>query len=387
MVFVKGALAVFFAFGIFIFSIEGIFALGVSPAKIEMNFEPGLEKDISYQVFGGNPNAELQIYASGDLKNYITFDKTTLSGEGGSFTAHLKLPDSLEVPGRNFVYIGIGEKVDPELIQGQIGTVVAINVLINVYVPYPGRYLEVDLKSSDANVGEPVRFELNLESKGEEEINVSPAIQIYSGDKFVENLYFSSRLIQSQEKIGLKKELDTSGYNPGVYRAVAVVDYGVLARDEEQFRIGELKIDLINYTRQVGIGGIRKFELEIQSGWNDVIDGAYADIYFSNQSGIFGNFRTTTTTLTPWEKKKIDGYFDSSGLSVGIYDANITLYYFGRNVGSSSSQSVKVEFVEGKSNIGLIYYTVLGVVILIIILFVAWKFLRRKNGRKIRWKE
>lgn len=363
--------------------IENVFALGVGPAKVEYNFEPGMEQTINYFVLEDNPSMEHEISLEGDLAPYVRLDRTSLVG-ADSFNVKIKLPERIEKPGKHTIFVVVAQKIDPELIQGAIGTSITMKVVINIYVPYPGRYLDIDLRGQDVNVGDPLTFELNLESKGEQEVTVTPYIEVFAGNNSKEVLPFNTRTIKSQEKIGLQKVLDTSSYNPGVYKAIAIVDYGVLAQDEVQFRVGELRIDIINYTKQIEIDKIEKFELEIQSGWNDPIDGAYADVTFFNSSGFSQSFRTTTSTLTPWENKKIESYFDTSNFSIGFYNANVTLSYFGKNSGKSSSLIIQVEFIEKKAKGFSILLIILGgsVFVVCAIILLILKFFRKNGKRK-----
>lgn len=374
----KKKVMLFVLFVAIIFSLATVSALGVSPAKKEYNFKPGLEDAISYRVFESNPDMELELYVKGNLAEYVTLDKNFLTG-GGIFSAHLKLPDNIEAPGRNRILIGVKQKVDPELIQGAIGTAITIQVVIDVYVPYPGRYLEIDLHGHDANIGEPVQFELNVQSRGEEDISVVPKIEIYSSEKKVETLLFKPRTIKSQEYVGLKKILNTSDYNPGNYKAKAIIDYGALAEDEIDFRIGSLFINLVNYSSVFPIGKLSPFEIEIESGWNNMIDGAYANIDILNGSKVLDSFKTTTTNLVPWEKKKIVGHFDTSNYTEGAYDANITLFYFGKEKGESNSELVQIFFVKQASLV--IWYSIGGAGMLLIIILVLIKIFSRHKGK------
>lgn len=364
-----------FLFGIILF-LNNVSSLGVSPALKEYNFKPGLEAEITYRVFATSADMELELYVAGELAEYVNLDRESLVG-GGSFTATLKLPEDVKLkPGKNRIYIGVKEKVDDELISSSIGTSVTIQVVILIHVPYPGRYLEVDLKSKDVNVNEPIDFELDIKSYGEENVIVTPKIEISSGDKILDVLEFRERIILSQELVQLKKTFYPEEYNPGNYKATAIVDYeGETAIDEETFRIGELIINILDYTKRVLIGKTSAFDLSIESGWNDKIDGAYAEVSFLDN---FGNkildFPTFTTNLAPWENKTITGYFDSSNFSSGFYDANITLIYFGKDVGKSENQIVKVEFVN-ENNLILIGGIILGVIVFGLVL---WVVLRRR---------
>lgn len=364
------------------FLIENVSSLGVSPAKREYNFKPGLEGEVTFTVFGDSAK-ELEMYVRGDLAQYVSLDKKTLIGGGGEFTAKFKLPDSIEKPGRHRIEIWVAEKIDEELIEGTIGTSVIVVPAIDIYVPYPGRYLDVNLMGQDVNVGEPVEFQLDIKSSGDEEVSVIPKIEIYSSDRRIETLLFNQRIIASQEFVGLKKTLSTVGYNPGNYKAKAIVDYGALAEDEVNFRIGDLVIDMTSYTSQLVIGKLQKFDVGIKSGWNNQIDGAYAQVDVINGSQVLDSFKTTSTSLVPWEERNITGYLDTSNYTEGFYDANITVFYFGKEVGKSTSKLVKIEFIKLRSL--KVWYIIGGAGIFIILALILIKILLRnksiKNGK------
>jgi len=373
-----------FVFVIFIFLINFVFALGVSPAKVEANFVPGFETEITYTVSHNNPSTEFELYVAGDLNDSVKLDKDKLVG-GGSFTASVNLPMIIEKPGRHRILIGVKEVVsekDLEVSGAMIRTSVTIQAVIDINVPYPGKYIETSLSSHNVNSGEPVNFKLGIISKGKEDVNVTPKIDINFGNKTIETLYFMNREIKSQEKIELEKSLDTSGYNPGTYSALAIVDYGKLAISESTFKIGELSINLVNYTKQIEIGGIQRLNLEIESGWNDNIDGVYAEIFIFNNSGTFAEFETSSTTLEPWERKNIVGFFETDNFEKGFYSANLTFIYYGKNVGKSSSELIEIEFIEKESSVKMILFIVAGIILLIVILLIVIKKYFWKNGKK-----
>ncbi|HIH63307.1 MAG: hypothetical protein QT05_C0015G0008 [archaeon GW2011_AR13] len=363
--------------------ITSISALGVSPAIKEYNFQPNFEDVIKYRTLGIPSNMELELYAEGDLAEYVTIDKKKLFGEG-EFRVSLDLPEHIEVPGKHIIYIGVKEKVDPELIQGTVGTSVTIQAVIVIYVPYPGKWIDASLTGNNVNVNESVNFELSLTSKGTEDVEVSPRIEISSKDKIIETLYFTNRLIKSQENIGLKKTLETVGYNPGTYLATAVVDYGTIVLSKVDFKIGELTIEITNHTDKILLGGVKRFEIEIESGWNNNIENAYAKVDFFNESGKVTEFKTSPTSLIPWEKKTIEGFFDTSGFVEGTYNANITMIYYGTaDISKTSNKVVSVQFIkESKLNITLI--AIIGAIILIIIMIIIITILiiKKKNDKK-----
>ncbi|MFH1787746.1 MAG: hypothetical protein ABH811_03075 [archaeon] len=376
----KRYLLIFFSIFIFLFLTETCYSLGATPARVDINFYPGAEKTIVYNVLEDNNEKELEIIVDGDLAEYVKLDKKTLVGSD-SFKAVLKLPEYIEKPGEHKIFVWIKEKIDEELV-GDVGTSVNVGVLIVVDVPLPGRYVELELESDNVNVGEPVNFALKVISKGTEIINITPQIEIVSQNNLndpIETLYFQERELKSQDVLKLKKSLDTTGYNPGKYKATALVEYGKLAKAEADFRIGDLIIYMINHTNEIVIEKIKPFDVEIESGWNNQIDGAYAHILIFNNSKVLADFKTSSTSLTPWERKTITGFFDTSNFTKGIYDANITLIYYGKERGESVSELVKVEFVE-KTNEIIIVLIIVGIVILLAaIFFVIRYFIKKKK--------
>jgi len=372
----------FLIIGIIFFLINMSSALRVSPGKIEFNFQPNFEKKIGYSAYQENPERELKLYVEGDLAEYVKLDKEKLIG-GGTFTATLKLPENIEKPGKHRIFIVVREILDEELIGTTIAGLVAIKGVIDIYVPYPGRYLEItNFKSHNVNTKEPVNFELEISNKGKENLTITPRIEIISSNKTIENLYFKERFLESPGEIKLKKVLNTTNYNPGTYIALAIVDYGKIAKAESEFKIGELIINILNHTRQVFIGGLHKFDIEIESGWNNNIDGVYAEVFFLNNSNAMLSFKTSSTSLTPWGKKNITGYFDTRNFEEGFYDANITLFYYGKDVGKSSSKLVKIEFIK-ETNKLLVMVIVAGILfVLIIIGFLIRKYFLKNYKKK-----
>ena len=381
---------IFIVLIISLFLIKWVYALGIVPAIIEEDFTPNLEKEIIYRV--SDTNKEIKIYAQGDLAEYVKFNKEKLDGRG-EFIATLKLPAEIK-PGRNRIFIVVEEVIeeDEEVIGSVIGTSVTIKGVIDINMPFPGKYLEISLESHDANIGETVDFELEIISWGKEDVTVAPEIEILSlpDQKHIETLQFKNREIKSRETIKLGKSLDTSKYNAGNYRAVATVDYGgdKPAKAESDFRIGELIINIVNYTRQIIIKDFQPFNIEIESRWNNEIDGVYARVFIFNESEILTDFKTSSNSLIPWERKNITGFFDTNNFDKGFYKANITLFYYGKDVGKSSSKLVEIEFIkEKKINILLITGIVLGIIILVVIAWILIKKSRQKNGRKTKDKK
>ena len=373
---------IFILFLISLLCINNVFAIAISPARTIVQFKPNMEFDVGYSVSSSYSDKDIDLFVEGDLTEYATLSKDTLPSEGGSFSVSVKLPEKIEPPGKKLMYIAAREKIDKELAKGALGVSVAIRSVLAVYVPYPGKYLETELRAHNVNIEEPITFELDVYSRGTDEVLMKPRIEIYDEHgNLIDTIYFLERAISGQSEIFLKKTMNTTGIFAGNYYALSKIDYDTAtAESRADFKIGELRVDILNYTKQIIVGGIRKFEIEIESGWNDQIDGAYAEIIILNNSEKITEFKTSPTNLNPWESKIITGYLDATEIMPGMYDANITIVYYGRDKGKSTNKLVQVEFIEKeKINYLLISGVVLGIIILFVVLFCILKYGKKKK--------
>lgn len=383
----KRGLIIFIAvFLIIISGIGSVSAIKITPAKISGTFKPNLEREINYFVSSGL-NRYLEIYTRGDLAEYINLSTTRIFKDG-SFTATIKLPEKLETPGQKNTFIGVREELDKELIgSGGMGTSVSVESRFSLFVPYPGKYVESHLSAHNVNTNEPIRFEIEMVGRGDETVIAEPRIEIFSdtGD-LIDVLEFRDREISSGEKIGLKKEWDTSGQSPGRYSAISIIEYGGKnpSEDMKEFRIGELTLDLVNYSEKIPISGMTGFDLVIKSGWNDKIDGAYAEVKIFNNTSPYNRiayFKTIPTDLDPWGQETITGYFNSSLFEPGLYESDIFLYYYGRDVGRTNRETVNIRFVE-KQESEVNYFIWGSVIVGLSLLITVILFLLFKDGSK-----
>ncbi|MEM5808209.1 MAG: hypothetical protein QW818_03700, partial [Candidatus Aenigmatarchaeota archaeon] len=176
-----------FAFILFLISlllVQNVYAIGISPASMFINFEPNLKKTITYMVIN-NQNKEIQVnmYVTGELKDYIKLTKTTdilKAGEVKSFTFEISLPDKLDKPGDHEARIGAIESIPATAGEGAtVAARTAVESIFIVRVPYPGKYIQVKLDAKDVNLGQIATFILAISNLGELDVTVSGEIDIF----------------------------------------------------------------------------------------------------------------------------------------------------------------------------------------------------------------
>ncbi len=352
-------------------------ALGISPAKHYVDFKPGLELEYSFNVYADS-GQRIEVYSAGEFADLVKFDKKELDG-GGSFSVKVKLPDSIEKPGKHTLLIGAREKVDEE--EG-IGTSIVIQAPIFISVPYPGKYAEASFSCNNANAGESVKFILDISSLGKEPITAVAGIEISSGTNKIETLNLGAKYIANQEKHSFKKTMNTTNYKPGDYNSNAIVEYGGDKRIDIgcEFRLGSLFVNISNYTLEIFKPGIKPFEINIESLWNNNLDNVYGIVYISGNGKNLTEFSTPGISLGAWEKKTLKGYIDTDAIEKGEYDVKVRLNYAGTY--SLAQGKLKI-----KEKINVLIYLVIGMIVLIIVsvivLIIKYKFFRRQGKGKL----
>jgi hypothetical protein len=359
---------------ILIFLTSGVFAVsGVSPGSYELDFEPLLEQEFVFK-FIFDDGIKTQLYVEGALGNYVTLDKEELVG-GGDVVVKLSLPSEVETPGSNLIRIGARQASEEK---GGVGFVANVRGIIKINVPYPGKYVELDLKVPSANAGELVNISLDAASLGKEDVEISPLIQIFQDGDKIETIELGKAKITSSDSKSFSTILDTTNYLPGDYNVTALAEYekGVFARDDDPFRLGELMVKILDYPIEFREDKIERFEIEVESLWNNQIEDLYAEV------GVIGSdvsFITTSVGLRPWRKINLVGFLDTSDIDSEEFQVEIVLHYGGK----TTSEVFSAKLILNYDYVPWLF----SVVVLIIVGFLAWRIWifsghLKKNGKK-----
>ncbi len=346
-------------------------AIGIKPSSVLINFVPNHEEIIGFKSTSSNsPNIKIE----GTLSEYFSIEENNIAKDG-TFTIKVKLPDKIDTPGDNVVFISLTEIKDET---GMLSARASIRTPIVIRVPYPGSYSEIGFNAPDMNINETKAFTVTINNKGKEDIKHAKAIiSIYTlDDKRIDILSSEEKPVKAGDSIELKALFDPSRHSAGTYKAIAHVTYDANSKDIAQtFRIGILDIKLTNYTKEFIKGKISKFNIRLESGWNSIIRNVHAEVKILNNSKLISSFKTISTELNPWEIKDLSTFWDHQTIDFGEYDVEIELHY-----------ENKVKKVQGKINIIKEhssrfnrYFNLTNVLIAIIILLVIAIILKSSN--------
>jgi hypothetical protein len=381
-----------------IFMISSVFALGVTPARTTLDFEPGLSRSVGFEILNsGNEDMKVVFSAQGELAEYISLDvdeASILAAENSkSFSYNLNLPSEL-TPG-----LHTGEVFAMQLPSGptsegsQILATLAVVTQVYVYVPYPGKYASSKMYVYNANQGEDVAFVFPVTSQGEFDLTaVRASVDIYNKlNEKVASFATDSIAVPS----GTRKELAykwKADVPIGDYLAKAslIYDDGTL-NFEETFSVGSEDLVL----KEINVGGfslgeIAKLEMLVENKWSEPISDAHVETKIMNDRGdIVSSFESATYDVEPLSKKVFVSYWDTAGVRVGTYETEVAVVYGEK----SSVKALQFDVEEDKLTvIGLGYvisaegddsntlmFVLIGVIILLVLVNLLWFFMFRKR--------
>ncbi|MCK4714561.1 MAG: hypothetical protein KAT35_03225, partial [Candidatus Aenigmarchaeota archaeon] len=267
-------LAAMVAVAVIISSSGSADALGVTPGRSTIDFKPGLEMTKSFTITNNeHKQFNAYIYVEDSLRDYITFDNEIIafseSDSSKAFTYTIKLPERLIPPGDHWGKIvvmelpadffsadgitdasltAMGERpvglIEYEGDEGksQIAATVAVIHQVRVKVPYPGKYLQLDMSVQEAVPDAPVSFFVKLYNLGKEDLaRVTASIDILGPtNEVIATLEAGPASVKSMAK-GELLVVWKADVNPGMYHAAATVRYdGEVGKTEKTFYVGNM---------------------------------------------------------------------------------------------------------------------------------------------------
>jgi hypothetical protein len=381
------------------FMIGSVCALGVTPGRTTVNFEPDLKRNVEFKIVGGEADLDLKLSVEGELGKYITipFEYISISAAEGSkeVSYSVNLPHDLE-PGLHKGEVVITE-VPREAPTGEsyVQAILAVAVQFHVNVPYPGKFASANLVTYNANQGEDVTLVIPVMSKGEFDLtSVKANFDIYNRlNEKVDSFTTSSIAIPS----GTKKEIVykwKADVPIGEYRTVATVIYdeGVVNL-EGVFSVGEKELELQEISvSDFSLGQIVKLEMLVENKWSEPISGAYIDTMIKNAGGdVVSRFESTTYDIAALAKQVFISYWDTAGVTEGNYQTEVSINYGDK----SSKKTLQFEVSEnelvivglgyvisaeasGEGTSSLVMILIVVIVVLVLINLLWFLFLRKR---------
>ncbi len=356
---------------LFLILLPSALGIGLSPARIEIPYQPGANLTYDFMVLNNLKTPLLvELYTTGELSKQIVIHgplKFELDpGMVRKLSFSIFMPEGLE-PGLHKSGIGAIEGI-PETEGGgtQLAARAAVVMQVWVRVPYPGKYIEISLHAEDVELGEETPLRITIKNLGSEDILAEDEINIFENEEKLATVSAGKAQVKARETAELKASWKAD--HAGTYRAEALVKYdGSEATASATFRVGTLDLEIINLSRErVSPGEIAKFKLKLKSLWNQPIQAIHADLEIVKEDKTLKSASSAPFDLGVWEEKEIPIFLETAGLEEGNYDARVKVYFENRT---------KERFFENRLEIVKYKPPEISLSILAIVLLIALVFI------------
>ena len=364
---------------------SSVSAIGISPDKLYIEYGPLSEGELTVYIINTEDkdiNASLTL--EGALSKYFLIKQKSISIDSlntGIFTINYRLPAKIDTPGLNNIIMKVKKN---SFFSKGLSAYLSVLSKIVVDVPYPYKYLEYDFETKSVNEGEEINFEFNIQSKGVKNIfDVVSKIEVYDAhdlDNLVLELEGDKFPLVSGRSKSTKIELNSSEIGIGDYFIDAYLVYdGIESKHvNETISVGYEDVDVLNYTKSVISGGIKKFSVLLKNRWNYDVNKVYIESYLSRDNvPITERSVSHTVDMRALEEVDVPVYLDVSELISGGYTLVMDIHY------SDFVKQEKVEIlIEEKIEIsmGMIVAIVLIVLVFLNIIWMTVQAEKRSKG-------
>jgi len=350
-------------------------AIGVVPGKLTMPFVPFHEEDIIFDIWGPT-----DVKAETNCPDIITIDNI-IRANGASrakVSAHIKLPERLE-PGKKSCGISFAERPNKDI---PLGTTVTVVAVLEIDVPYPGKYAMLSLTAPNAMPNEDLKIYATITNLGTDTLDAYADIIIkdYQNNTIKVRKTYVKRL-GSKETGSFGTTFAAGTLESGKYIAKAIFDYDSgFTSDEKHFVIGMLGIELKNYTKEIASKAISPFEVTVTSLWGNPLEDVFAEIKILDpKTNSTVSAKTPSITLLPYGTEAIEGFIDARNLEPGNYQAEIILH----TKEGSFSNKAEIKIFENKVEASMPLFTnpyiFLVLIFAIVLTDAAYMYMLRKN--------
>ena len=307
-------------------------ALGVTPGRITLNYDDSLNEQVfSFKILN-TENKAVQLFFSveGDLNNSIILHKNKiklLPNEKANINYSLNIDENYLKAGPNKARIIIRQyQNDDEVSSFSALPAVSFEIVINT--PYPGKYIESDIKILGTEKNKTTKFLIPVVNKGEEDIGLIKAdINISSKGKQIAFIETNSGSLESMTRKDLYAEW-LANVPMGVYLATVDLIYDdEIATYYKTFNIGEADLDIFDiFVEDFELGNIVELNILVENRWNEDLKEVYANLVLYDS---FGNkvvdIKSAPYDIPALRNLRILLYWDTTGIEKGKYTGKVRI--------------------------------------------------------------
>lgn len=306
-----------------------------------LDYQPGLEKEIQFSIF--NPehkNMKILLMAQGELNYSITLYDSLIefnpSDNRKDFLYKIKIPVGLS-PGLHTAEIAALE-VPMSSSGSYAGSKIRKISEVNVYVPYPGKYVEPEIFTYNREQDKNLDIIITVTNRGETKIeNCFLKLDVYTIlNEKVTNFSIDSSPIFIEPLKSKNISLSwAANVLPGDYILKYVIFYDDENRNfEKNIAIGARNMSIEGIlVNNFQLGGIAKLQALVENKWDQKLENVYIQITVYDKSGqSIAEIKSSVDYVDSLSKKELIAYWDTKDLEEGEYNARLVVNYEDRSI-------------------------------------------------------
>jgi hypothetical protein len=313
----------------FILLVGTVNALGITPGRNTLNFEPGMTGIKIVKVTNDGSYLNLAVYIQGDLKDYLKVNETEIKMAPDRQEAYVEinylLPEELPAGARSadIIFRDIGFEENGTL---TIGAKLAVVSQFIVNVPYGGKFAEAEL--SVLTKSDHVGFYTRVFNRGGDDLDVEVTYKVLDlNNKEIDEIEMPERTIaaQSRDQFVIKWNPHTVA---GDYKVRSIVKYaGEVIELEEEFTLqGEVIKPLAVSVEDFNLGAIAKLNILVENIGGSNLEDVSAQFIMEDSNGNeVANERSLPVKLGKGDKGELIVYWDTKDLVAGVYRGKLIL--------------------------------------------------------------
>lgn len=371
-------------FAVILFVLPAATSVGLSGMKLSpIIYEPGKIIVNHYMILG--TNLETSVYLEGGLSEYVTLSEVS----GNEFDMTIQFPNEYLPQGSYTFSMGVSEVPPADADSGGINSLTSVSKTFFVEVYSMEKDIIASLEAPSVNVGKPVIFKLNVESKTYSDIDaITGEITILNKqNESLGKVFTKEKPLKALSSETLSAIFDTTGLLPGEYLAKAVVFYdGKQKEVSSTFKIGNMDVIIKNYT-SLFRPGFNEFNIVVINNWGDSLRNVYVKLFVNGQELL----QTPSLNLAPWQEGELKSILKID-LEPGIYEGLIQVFFEGEMKEEKVKISVFVPLMEqvpGISEDGnneylfVVLMSIIFIIVFVLIILAVFATKRRKKREDI----
>ena len=378
-------------------------ALGITPGRTTLDYEQGLEREITFSVLNNeHKNMQVLLMIQGELNDsVILFDNMIEfmpSEEAKQFKYKVKLSEKIaKEPGLHTAEI-VALEIPTVSDKGTyVGATVAVVSQLHVYVACPGKCIEAVLNVLNAEQNSTATFIVPVINRGKLGIGeVRAVIDIYTSlNEKITTIETDYLPLEAGKRTELSAKWQVN-VPSGSYLAKVTVFYdGESKSFEKQFAVGSQMLSIESIlVNNFQLGEIAKLQILVENRWNQELKSVFANLLvYNKESQVMADVKSATEDIPALAKKELIAYWDTVGVEEGEYNGKLMVKYgtktSDRNLILKVSQnSLDITGVgyairpSGGKGINMTTILLVLVIILLIVNLAWFVFFRRFIGKK-----